>query len=343
MDEFAKLPSDERRLYFEQAAAQLGMSAQIIEKDFWVCWSLRRLFSLDEFRNHLTFKGGTTLSKVYRVIERFSEDIDVAIERSFLGFGGDNEPEKGRSGKEKQRRIDRLKEACQAAVADRLQPQLQETITAVLGDDGGWNLSIDSKDPDQQSLLFHYPPAIKGSLSPYFAASVKIDLGARSDHFPVENATVTPYLSDVIPESLSNSQTSVRVLTAARTFWEKVTILHMLHHQPEGKKIAPRMSRHYYDVFQLSQSCVRQQALDAMDLLERVAEFKRVFFQAAWAKYDDARSGTLRLIPAEQIIGPLTRDYAEMQPMFFSSPPPFEQILGHLPELENRINESKRK
>ena len=69
MDDFAKLPSDERRVYFEQAAARLGLSAQVIEKDFWVCWSLRRLFSLDEFRDHLTFKGGTSLSKVYGVIE----------------------------------------------------------------------------------------------------------------------------------------------------------------------------------------------------------------------------------------------------------------------------------
>jgi predicted nucleotidyltransferase component of viral defense system len=80
MDDFAKLPSQERRLYFEQTAARLGLSAQIIEKDFWVCWTLKRLFALHGFRDHLTFKGGTTLSKVYRIIERFSEDIDVVLE-----------------------------------------------------------------------------------------------------------------------------------------------------------------------------------------------------------------------------------------------------------------------
>ena len=86
MDDFAKLPSEERQTYFEQAAAQRGLTAQVIEKDFWVCWGLRRLFSLSEFRDHLTFKGGTSLSKVYQAIERFSEDVDVAIDRSFLGF-----------------------------------------------------------------------------------------------------------------------------------------------------------------------------------------------------------------------------------------------------------------
>ena len=342
MDDFARLPSDERRPYFEQAAARLGMSVQIIEKDFWVCWSLRRLFSLDEFGDHLTFKGGTSLSKVYRVIERFSEDVDVAIERGFLGFGGDDEPEKGKSGKEQQRRIVRLKKACQAAVADRLQPQLREAVTAALGDDTGWTLSLDPADRDQQSLLFQYPPAIKGDLSPYFAASVKIELGARSDHFPVEIATVTPYLSDVIPEALSNDRARVRVLAATRTFWEKATILHELHHHPEDKTIKPRMSRHYYDVFRLSQSPVRQQALDAMDLLERVAVFKGIFFKTAWARYDEAWTGMLRLSPAKRNIGPLKRDYDDMRHMFFSEPPRFEQILAHLPELENRINESKR-
>ena len=100
MDDFARLPSEQRACaYFEEAAERLDLNAQIVEKDFWVCWSLKRLFSLAEFRDHLTFKGGTSLSKVYHVIERFSEDVDVAIERGFLGFGGDMEPERGASGR----------------------------------------------------------------------------------------------------------------------------------------------------------------------------------------------------------------------------------------------------
>ncbi len=342
MDEFARLPREERRVYFEQAAAERGLSAQIIEKDFWVCWSLRRLFSLDEFRGHLTFKGGTTLSKVYGIIERFSEDVDVAIERDFLGFGGDDEPEKGATGKEQQRRIARLKAACQTAVADRLQPRLREAVATGLGGQAEWTVSLDPDDPDQQSLSFEYPPAIEGRLSPYFAPAVKIELGARSDHFPVEDRTVTSYLADAFPDALPDARVPVRVLAAARTFWEKATILHMLHHQPEHRKIAPRMSRHYYDVFRLSQSPVLREALDDTALLERVAVFKGVYFKAAWAKYDEARPGTLRLLPGERLIRPLTEDYARMQPMFFGEPPPFEEILAHLPGLEDRINESRR-
>lgn len=305
MDDFAKLPSQERRLYFEQTAARLGLSAQIIEKDFWVCWTLKRLFVLDGFRDRLTFKGGTTLSKVYRIIERFSEDIDVAIERDFLGFGGPNNPEEGKTGKEQQRRIDRLKLACQAVIADQLMPQLDAAITTALSGDAGWLLSLDRADPDRQTLQFTYPASIRGDLSPCFSTSVKVELGARSDHFPVEQATVTPYVADAFADAIDRPQTSVRVLTAVRTFWEKATILHVLYHQPEGKAIGQRISRHFYDIYQLSRSPVLEQALRCLDLLDRVALFKSVFFKVGWAKYEDARTGHLRLAPPTRVLDQL--------------------------------------
>jgi hypothetical protein len=338
VDELARVPSSERRVYFEQAAAQLGLSPQLVEKDFWVCWSLRRLFLLDEFGEHLTFKGGTTLSKVYHVIERFSEDVDVAIERGFLGFGGDREPENAKSGKEQQRRIKRLKTACQTTIAERLAPQLEKAISGQLAGSASWSLRRDPADRDDQTLLFEYPPALIGELHPYFSGSVKIELGARSDHFPVENAAVGPYLSDVFPEALSERAAHVRVLAAERTFWEKATILHTLHHVPHNKQILPRMSRHYYDVFRMAQSPIWDRAMAAIHLLDRVAIHKSVFFKVGWANYDKAHLGTLRLTPSDHIVGRLKQDYLAMRPMFFSEPPPFEDILSLLPELENRIN-----
>jgi hypothetical protein len=342
VDELARLPAEERRAYFEQAGARLGLIPPVVEKDFWVCWSLKRLFSLAEFQDHLTFKGGTSLSKVYQVIERFSEDVDVAIERAFLGFGGDMEPERGASGKEQQRRIDRLRAACQTTIAQRLAPQLQEAISAGLAGGAAWSLTADPADRDQQTLLFQFPRATSGELSPYFSMSVKIELGARSDHFPVDNADVTPYLCDAFPDALSDKVARVRVLAAERTFWEKATILHMLHHVPEGKKIPPRMSRHYYDVFQLARSPVWRRAMAAIELLDRVAVHKSVFFKTAWAHYDTARPGTLRLTPSDQIVGELRQDYLGMRPMFFRTPPSFEEILSSLREVEAQINAAAR-
>ena len=260
MDNFARLSSQERQLYFEQSAAQLGLSTQIIEKDFWVCWSLKRLFSC-RISADLTFKGGTSLSKVYHAIERFSEDVDVAIERSYLGFGGENEPEKGKTGKEQQRRIDRLTKACQIAIADRLlRSCATQSIHHLAAKLIGAYRSI-HRTRINSRYCFSIRPAIKGDLSPYFPASVNIEMGARSDHFPVEERTVTPYMSDAFPEAFANAATTIRVLAVTRTFWEKATILHRLHHLPERIAIPPRMSRHYYDVFKLSQGDIWNEIL----------------------------------------------------------------------------------
>ncbi|NLE39701.1 MAG: nucleotidyl transferase AbiEii/AbiGii toxin family protein [Pirellulaceae bacterium] len=338
MDDFARLPGDERRPYFEETAARLGMSSQFVEKDFWVCWTLNRLFALDEFRDHLTFKGGTSLSKVYRVIERFSEDVDVAIDRDFLGFGGDREPEAGVSGKEQQRRVADLQLACRATIWERLEPAFRHAIGSRLDDASTWKMVRDPSDPDDQSLLFTYPPAITGGLNPYISQSIKIELGARSDHFPSENASVDSYLADVFPDFVSEDNATVRVLSAERTFWEKATILHSLHYQPEKRQFPARMSRHYYDVFRLARSEHFARAMEAIDLLERVARHKAVFFKSAWARYEFARPGTLRLSPAKHIVGKLKQDYVDMEPMFFGNAPPFEEILDRLSEIEDRVN-----
>src|ERR1041384_6727933 len=109
MDTVLQLEKRQRVELFEQTAQQTGFDAVIVEKDFWVCWTLKEVFGLRDIGEHLIFKGGTSLSKVFKIIERFSEDIDVSIDRGWLGFGGDNEPEAGTSNKEKQRRIEALK------------------------------------------------------------------------------------------------------------------------------------------------------------------------------------------------------------------------------------------
>lgn len=255
MDKFAALPAEERKTYFQQAAERHGrITAQLMEKDFWVCWTLKRLFELSEFCSHLTFKGGTSLSKVYNAIDRFSEDIDISIERDFLGFGGEKDPEKGTSGKEQQRRIDRLKESCQSAVTDALHPQLRAAIAEKLGANDEWELALDANDADSQTLLFQFPRSIHEGISSYFAPSVKIEIGARSDHFPVEDAKISAYVTEIIPDIVHSFDVSVRVLQARRTFWEKATILHMLYHCPDQKPFPSRMSRHYYDLFQLANS-----------------------------------------------------------------------------------------
>ena len=132
MDKFIQLSDKDKRAYFEVAAADLNVMPQLIEKDFWVCWILKVLFSLPESGDHLTFKGGTSLSKCYDVIKRFSEDVDVSIERTFLSSDASIEPDKDESNKENQRRLERLQLACKEQISSSLIPELQKSIAKVL-------------------------------------------------------------------------------------------------------------------------------------------------------------------------------------------------------------------
>ena len=339
MNEIARLPAEERRAYFEQAAAQWGrLPAQLIEKDFWVCWILRRIFALPEIAAHLTFKGGTSLSKAYQIIERFSEDVDLSVERDSLGFGGEQEPERGRSRKERNRRVKALQAACQVFVEMTLYPALHGSITSALLEQADWELDLDESDPDRQSIRFRFPPGVATGLSGYFLPSVKLELGARSDHFPVEQREIQPYLADAFPALIHDPFTSVRVLAAERTFWEKATLLHAIAHQPQSKPLPRSQSRHYYDLYQLANHPVGQSALDKLQLLDRVATHKSVFFSSASAKYDEARPGSLRLVPDADRLQELRRDYSAMAPMFFGPVPGFDSLIARLTALQDAIN-----
>jgi predicted nucleotidyltransferase component of viral defense system len=338
MNQFTRLSPTERRDYFEAAAASLGnMSAEIMQKDFWVCWTLKHLFDLDGIGAHLTFKGGTSLSKVYGIIKRFSEDIDVAIERDYLGFGDAKGPEHATGTKDRERRLQGLKAKCQDVVKVQILTALSECCKSYLGTDG-WSLALDPADPDQQTILFTFPNAIITGLQGYVRPIVKIELGARSDHWPLQQATVQPYLCDALPDALASPSTQVRVLAAERTFWEKATILHMLHHWPSAKAFPTRMSRHYYDLFMLLESPVKELALINEALLIRVAEHKSVFFRAASAKYEEARRGTLRLAPPDLRQVDLKADFAAMSSMFFDDVPKFDAITAAIATFENGFN-----
>ena len=268
MDAFAQSSVEDRRLAFEQAALKRQMNPQIVEKDFWVCWTLKQLFTLPTIGEHLIFKGGTSLSKVFKVIERFSEDIDVSIDRGFLGFGGDKEPEAGSSNKEKQRRIDALRVACQQKIANELQPALEAVIRLkVLGGEA-WSLRADAIDPDGQTLLFDYPSAWPAPGVVYVRQTVKIEMGARADHWPCESMSVTPYVAEEFPQAFRETSCTVKVLSVERTFWEKATILHAEFHRPPEKAMPDRFSRHYCDFYELIHKGVAKSAVQRLDLLE---------------------------------------------------------------------------
>lgn len=343
MDDVARLPPVDRADLFSATASRRRLRLEIIEKDFWVCWSLKRLFTLSDPPAGLIFKGGTSLSKVFNVIERFSEDVDLSFNRADLGFGGEHDPLHAPSGKKARQWREALTETCRRVIHEQLLPQLTATFAEVIGEPPGalWWLELDPEDTSQQTLLFHYPSGGKpreveepGYIKPY----VRLEIGARADHWPSLQATIMPYAAEEFPRPFRDPTCSVKVLAAERTFWEKATLLHAWHHTPPDKPFRDRQSRHYYDVVRLFEKGIGKEALRDTNLLLKVAEHKDVFFPAASAKYEEARPGTLRLVPPPARLPELEQDYRKMQEMIFTDPPPLNHLLTVLREIEALIN-----
>jgi len=326
-----------RRDAFVIAGERRGLLPLVIEKDFWVCWTLERLFVLPGFGKHLLFKGGTSLSKVYGVIQRFSEDIDLSLSRSALGDAL-ADPELAASNTQRKLRSEALVAAFQATVTDRLLPALNASIVDQLGvkllGEEGWVLTQDEVDPG--TLHFAYPRAVGGELT-YLRPEVRIELGGRSDDWPAEDRTVTAYVAEELPQ-VTPRAIAVRVLAARRTFWEKATILHAEYHRPQGKAPGERLSRHYSDLAQMAGTEVETQALADLPLLRRVRQHKAAFFTAPWANYETALPGTLRLVPRPERLAELRADYRGMSAMFFGPILPFDAMMEKVALLEEHIN-----
>lgn len=337
MDQFANDIPELRDEAFQETSAQLGLSKDIVEKDFWVCWSLKQLFALPFFGDHMIFKGGTSLSKAYDVIHRFSEDVDLSLDRELLGFEGDRDPENPElSGRKQKQLLQELQDAAEAAVTGPIRTEIQTAFAQSLEQD--FSLTVDPDDA--QTLLFAYPSQEENP-GGYVKPIVRFEFGARGVHLPAENMGISSYVHQAFPDLMENGEINVKVLGVERTFWEKATILHMLYHQSAGKPLSDRMSRHYYDMAQLIGHNARVRALGNLDLLEQVAHHKSVFFKAAWANYDQAKPGSLRLMPNESLTRALRRDYAGMQEMIIGEAPGFDDILKTIEVFEAEINKGR--
>ncbi len=226
MDKVALLPTEDRAALFGESGAARGMANTIVEKDFWVCWALKRLFTVQgKDTASLVFKGGTSLSKAFNAIRRFSEDIDLSFDRADLGYTGDRDPEQdGLSRKKTSQLIDDLVSDVERHIADKLLPALRAAIVEHLGepDAGAWSLEIDPNDA--QTVNFHYPtalPATEYESIGYITPRVKLEMGARGDPWPTEEKTIHPYSAEDFPDFFDAPDVSVTVLSARRTFWKR--------------------------------------------------------------------------------------------------------------------------
>lgn len=329
---FLALSETERRLYIEQAAVRRNLSAVVLEKDFWVSWLLGMLFE-SEYAGSLVFKGGTSLSKVFGVIDRFSEDIDLSLSPAFLRL-----PEAGTSRSQVAKWMARAEAACSVAVERQIAPALEAAVAGLLGRRGQpWFEYLIDPGTRSPVLLFHYP-TIQPTGFEYLKRSVKLEFGSLTDQQPIGRHPIRPWLADILPMAFSDWQCEVIALDVERSFWEKATILHAEYHRPADKPTPDRLSRHYADTAALAKHPTASKAVDQQELCSRVVRWKSRFFGSSWANYDQAAPGTFRIVPPPNRLPALNRDYQAMRDMYLTEPISFSEILAALAELENRIN-----
>ena len=326
---FLELDTPGRREVFERAARELGRSPLVLEKDLWVCWCLERVFESD-LKQRVVFKGGTSLSKVYRVIDRFSEDIDLTVSKLDLGFSESDHDLSKTKLKQKLEEVSRT--LSRLLEKDYLPLFLYEP-----------EVSARISEKDRNTILVHYPSVYLSDSAPYIEQLVRLEFGARNPTEPSERHDIMFDAQDIFPQ-LAFPSASVSVLSARRTFWEKATLLHMLYycaHEKLSGGRAERQARHYYDLVMLAEDDQGQGAIeDDFHLLEVVSRDKATLFPAAWARYNEAKRGSLRLVPNPPLSRFLADDFQKMirSGMFGTTPPSWAEILERLKGLESRIN-----
>ena len=223
MYDFIKLDKNERSQAFRIASERLGYPAYVIEKDFWVTYMLGTIFNRIKHNHKIMFKGGTSLFKCYKLIDRFSEDIDLSLNMADLGFEDEKAPHNIATNESKsaaKRAIESLKTAGEEFVKDKILVLLSETLNKDLLSQDDWDLLID-KD-NAENILFHYPKSLEDdeySTNQYVKPVVLIETGTKSEHIPLEQVKINSLLEDAIPEIKSNAL--INVLSPKRTFWRK--------------------------------------------------------------------------------------------------------------------------
>ncbi len=328
MEDFLSLPEPDRRAVFVQTAAKMGLiDPSAVEKDYWICLFLKHLFE-SPLGGRLIFKGGTSLSKAFRLIERFSEDIDLVLD-SRSNPVGELDPEPSR--KREKKFVEALVAWSEREVRENILPAVAALCPP------GCDASPLPDSPG--SIAISYPKLFASS---YLRAEILLEIGARGAWVPNGTATIAPFAAECYPGLFRRPTTSVVATLPERTFWEKVAVLHSLALLPENRPVPRRASRHCYDIVLLARSSdVRTRAFGDPSLPEDVIAFSDRFFRQSWTRDRPPRPGSVRLVPPPRVEAALRDDYVSMQDMFWGKAPSFETILAELHQLESDINSLK--
>lgn len=327
MTSYFDLPLDARADFLEAARYKTGTKKLFLEKDIWLCRVLETLFVMPDAPG-MVFKGGTSLSKVYGAIHRFSEDIDITLDHAHFNDGKSLE---GLSRNKLEGTLRRISHEAERYVAEGVLPYLSRVM---------WDarVSISEKDPLSVEVNFD---SLAQEERRYISNKIVVEFGIKNTIGPSDNKIVS---CDALYEgcAVGLPKARVSVLDPKRTFWEKVTLIHAECHREDVKtpERAARMSRHWYDLAMLLDNSIGSDALKDLSMLESVANYKKRYFRAGWAQYDLASNGNLKLVPEKNLRELLERDYQMMidSGMFFKDPPTFDSIMDALSIAESDIN-----
>jgi hypothetical protein len=336
---FLRLEAQDRREALEVAAGQSARPAYLLEKDVWVVWALNAMFSAP-FGKHLVFKGGTSLSKAYNAIRRFSEDVDLTYDiRTLIPDlpQGQTDPLPRSASQEK-----RWSKQAKMGLGQWVESTALKTIREAIGAERV-PAAVELKEDDAHTIQISYERVSEGP--GYVAPTILLEFGARSTGEPSEERQVRcdaePHLS-----TLEFPVATPRVMRVGRTFWEKATAVHVMCLQD---RIRPdRFSRHWYDLAQLDKAGHAASALADSKLARQVAEHKSWFFEEkAGGKpidYMAAVTGKLRLVPEGAVLEALRADYQKMAEagLLLDAAEPFDTLLEQCRQIEGRANAQPR-
>ena len=339
---FMSLPVKDRVEILAQGETALRRPAQLLEKDVWICWALDAVFRIPH-GPAMAFKGGTSLSKVFQAIDRFSEDIDITLDYQYFGDVTDPlAPGTSRTlidGFSDRVRKDYLPGFLRAKVRPHLEQVAAELASA---DVSPVQIGVSG---DGGTLEIGYPRTVDLSRS-YVRDRVLIEFGARNVVRPSLRRTIRPYLTELtIDVPIAFPLATVDVLIPERTFWEKITLAHAENTRSTKHELPPRFARHWYDLHMLAKHpVIGPSALTADRERDGVIDLKSVLFRQGGVDYTACSTGRLRLVPKEPMRSALRVDYDEMlaSGMVEGEPPIFSALMDSIQVLEARINDRRR-
>jgi hypothetical protein len=327
--EFLKLSKRDQQEVYNEIFRQKNLSPIAIEKDWWVVQALRLIFEM-EMWDSLVFKGGTSLSKAWGIIERFSEDIDLALDRKYLGFEGD-------LGKHQ---VDKLRRASHKFIREIFFPQLKEKFEQAGLKDISFDLPESTQsDKDPQTIELIYPSVLP-QVSAYLRPRVLIEIGSRSLYEPLTQRPIISFVGDYFEgRTFADLPTNIPCVNVERTFLEKIFLLHEEFQKPESNIRIQRLSRHLYDIERIMDSGYAEKALAGPNLYQEIVKHRSSLNRINGMDYTRHSPKYINPIPPDHILKYWEDDYKTMQEqMIYGDSLSFKELIEKLKTLRAQIN-----